>query len=97
MIRHIVFWDLKECPEAAAHAAEIKAASPMLESIPGVLSVEVSIEPEPTTTVCAKVVLQSAHETPEDLAAYAVHPTHLEFAKLIKAYCEKRQALDYRI
>ena len=97
MIRHIVFWTLKDSPEAAAHAAEIKEASATLAAIPGVLSVEVSIEIEPTSTVSAKVVLQSAHEKPEDLAAYAVHPIHLEFGKLIKAYCENRQALDYTI
>ncbi len=96
MLHHIVCWSLKET-DAAENARRIKDASASLSAIPSVLSVEVSIEVLPTSTLPAQVVLHSTHDTPEDLHAYAVHPIHLEFARLIKAACENRQALDYVI
>ncbi len=96
MIHHIVCWTLKD-ENAAENARRIKEASSTLSAIPSVLSVEVSIDVLPTSTLPARVVLQSTHDTPEDLQAYAVHPIHLEFGRLIKEACENRQALDYRI
>ena len=100
MIHHIVCWTIKEKAvgfTAEENARRVKEASGTLSAIPSVLSVEVSVDVLPTSTVPAKVVLQSTHNTPEDLQAYAVHPIHLEFGKLIKSVCENRQALDYRI
>ena len=96
MLHHIVCWTLKE-KDAAENARRIREASATLSAIPSVLSVEVSIEVLPTSTLPAQVVLQSTHNTPEDLQAYAVHPIHLEFGKLIREACENRQALDYMI
>lgn len=100
MIRHIVWWTLQETAEghsAAENAQRIKEASAPLSGIPTVLSVEVSCRIQPTSTVPAQVVLQSVHEDMAGLKAYAEHPTHLEFGKLVKAVSASRQALDYAI
>lgn len=99
MIRHIVWWTLKDRADgfsAAENGQRILAASAALRDIPAVRTVEVSVEIQPSSTVAAQVVLQSTHDSPEALHEYAVHPIHLEFGKLIQAACENRQALDYR-
>ncbi|MCH5276486.1 MAG: Dabb family protein [Desulfovibrionaceae bacterium] len=100
MIRHIVWWTLKDRADgfsAAQNAQRILAASAALKDIPAVHSVEVSADIEPSSTARAQIVLQSTHDSPEALQEYAVHPVHLEFARLIQAACENRQALDYRV
>lgn len=100
MIRHIVWWTLKEEAEghsAAENAQKLVDASAMLHGIPSVRSVEVSCRIQPTSTVQAQVVLQSAHDDMAALQAYAENPVHLEFAARVKAVCSSRQALDYQV
>jgi len=100
MVRHIVWWTLKEQAEgysAAENARRIKDASGMLSGIPGVLSCEVSCQIEPTSTVAAQLVLTSTHESAEALAAYQVNPVHVKFAGIIKAVCASRSSLDFEI
>ena len=60
-------------------------------------SVEVSYEIQPTSTVPVQVVLQSLHDDMAGLKAYAGHPVHLEFGRLVKAVSASRQALDYAV
>lgn len=100
MIRHIVWWTLKEHAEgrsAMENAQSIKEASGVLAGIPGVLSCEVSFRIEPTSTVPAQLVLTSTHEDAAALAAYQVNPVHMDFAGLIKAVCSSRSCLDFEI
>ncbi|MGE9986662.1 Dabb family protein [Desulfovibrio sp. SGI.169] len=100
MIRHIVWWTLQEEADghsAAENARRIKEASASLCGIPTVRSVEVSYQIQPTSTTPAQVVLQSAHDDMDGLKAYAEHPIHLEFGRLVKAVSASRQALDYAI
>lgn len=100
MLRHIVWWTLKDEAEGYSpeeNARRVKEASALLKTIPGVISVEVSIDVAATSTVPARIVLQSAHADGDALNAYAEHPIHLRFVQLIRAVCASRQALDYRI
>ena len=100
MIRHIVWWTLQEEADghtAAENARRIKEASAPLSGIPTVLSVEVSYQIQPTSTVPAQVVLQSVHDDMAGLKAYAEHPVHVEFGALVKAVSASRQALDYAV
>lgn len=88
MIRHIVWWTLQDEADghtAAENARRIKEASAPLSGIPSVRSVEVSYEIQPTSTVPVQVVLQSLHDDMDGLKAYAEHPVHLEFGRLVKA------------
>ena len=101
MLRHIVWWTLKDEADgftADQNAARVKEASASLSAIPSVITVEVSIEvAEATSTVPARVVLQSSHADAEGLRAYAEHPVHLESGKLVRVVCASRQSLDYYI
>ena len=100
MIKHIVWWTLHETAAGATaleNAQRAKAASASLHAIPTVLSLEVSYAIQPTTTIPAQLVLQSVHTDMEALKAYAEHPLHLAFGKLIKEIAASRQALDYHI
>lgn len=100
MIRHIVWWTLKEKAEgrtAAENAQRLVEASAMLHGLPSVRSVEVSCLIQPTSTVPAQVVLQSSHDDMAALSTYAQDPVHLEFAARVKAVCASRSALDYSI
>ena len=100
MIRHIVWWTLKEHAEgksAAENAQHLVEASAMLHGMPSVRSIEVSCLIQPTSTVPAQVVLQSSHDDMAALKAYAENPVHLEFAAKVKAVCASRQALDYSV
>lgn len=99
MIRHIVWWTLKgeDEVEVAANARRILEAARELGGIPGLASVEVSIEVQKTSTVPARVVLQSSHADMDALAAYAAHPAHQAFLAVVKGVAASRQALDYSI
>ena len=100
MLHHIVWWTLKKEADgfsAAENARRLKEAAHILHAIPTVLSVEVSYEIAPSTTVPATFVLQSVHNDAAGLKAYAAHPIQGNFGKLIAATCEGRQALDYTV
>lgn len=100
MIRHIVWWTLKEEAEgrsAAENAQRLVDASAILQGISSVRAVEVSCSIQPTSTVPAQVVLQSVHDDMAALKSYADDPLHLEFAAKVKAVCASRQALDYAV
>lgn len=100
MVRHIVWWTLKEHAEgrsAAENAQRLAAESFILQGISSVQAVEVAYKILPTSTVPAQVVLQSVHENQAALKAYADDPLHLEFAAKVKAVCATRQALDYEV
>ena len=100
MIRHIVWWTLKEHAEgrsAAENAQHLVNASAMLHGMPMVHSVEVSCLIQPTSTVPAQVVLQSSHDDMAALKAYAEDPVHLQFAEKVNAVAASRNALDYSV
>ncbi len=100
MLKHIVWWTLADNADgysAQENAMRVKQASENLKSISAALSVEVSYQIEPSTTVPAQVVLQSTHNNATALKEYAEHPVHLQFVKLIKVVSTSRQALDYTV
>lgn len=100
MIRHIVWWELKEEAEGGSLAENIERllqSSASLQAIPYLLSVEVSAKIQPSSTVAAQFVLMSTHRSLEDLEAYRVDPTHTQFAKLVTSMSASRQCLDYLV
>ena len=99
MIKHIVWWTLHDTAAgytASENAQRAQKAAEALKQIPTVRSVEVSYAIQPTTTIPAQLVLCSVHADMQGLKAYAEHPIHLEFGKLIKEITTSRQALDYQ-
>lgn len=100
MVRHIVWWTLKDKAEGrtgAENARYIKEHCGVLREIPGVLSLEVSYLIEPTSTVAAQLALTSTHESREALAQYQINPIHVKFGGLAKAVCASRSCLDFEI
>ncbi len=101
MIRHIVWWELKDEADgrdAVENARRIKVAGEALNGkIPSLISLEISTAIQPGSTVKAALALMSTHNTMEDLKAYAAHPLHLEFLELVKACTASRSCLDYAI
>lgn len=102
MIRHIVWWTLK--PEASGRKATkntalIKETAEKLITfgIPGLRSIEVSINPLPSCTQPADVVLFSTHDDLDSLGIYAEHPEHCKLVAIIKEVTSSRQAMDYAI
>lgn len=98
MIRHIVWWTLKEQADghgAAENALRIQHASAVLHGIPGVKKVELSIKVESTTTVPAQIVLMGEYDDMAALQAYSIHPEHKKFVELIRSVCDSRSCIDY--
>ncbi len=101
MIKHIVWWTMQEQAENASaqeNALKIKAhAESLIGKIETVNSLEVAVNIQSTTTVDAQVVLQSVHNSMEDLKAYNDHPLHQELVTFIKKVVSSRNAIDYEI
>lgn len=101
MIRHIVWWTLKD--EADGHTAGENAqriktmGEALLEKVPSLKSIEIGIDIKESTTLPAQVVLVSTHDDLAGLKAYAEHPEHLKLGELVKATTTSRQAIDYEI
>ncbi|MFT4028285.1 MAG: Dabb family protein [Protaetiibacter sp.] len=96
MIRHIVSWRLA-AEDAAQRAADAEGIRSRLEALRGVLAVErleVGIDLGETEGNW-HVVLDSGFATREDLAAYQVHPAHVEAAGFIRSVAEARSCVDF--
>lgn len=97
MIRHIVFWNLKE-ENKAETAQKIKADLEALkDKIPGLLHIEVGINSPEAPGDNWDVVLNSDFESIEALNAYQVHPLHKEAAGFIGSVRTARACVDYEI
>ena len=101
MLKHIVWWTLKDEAEgntAKENAKIVKALGEALATkIDTVKSIEIGIQIESTTTVDVQVVLQSTHENTQALEAYSQHPEHLKFGEFIKKVVSSRSAIDYTV
>lgn len=100
MIRHIVWWTLKEHSHgrsAVENARHIQEASAMLYGMPELISVEVSAKVQPSTTVPAQVVLFSTHKDMEALESYKNNPVHLKFAEMVTELSNSRNCIDYAV
>ncbi len=101
MIKHIVWWTLKDEAEgrsANENAVLLKEKLENLQGkIDGLVSIEVSYNFKAGTTVPANLVLQSVHISEEALQIYASHPLHVDVASFLKKLVLERQAIDYEI
>lgn len=99
MIKHIVWWTLKEEAEGAKACENAVKMMEMLKNlegrIPALLSIEVSTTFLHSSSEDVQVILQTSHNTPEDLQAYAVHPEHIACVEFIKNVVSSRKAIDY--
>jgi hypothetical protein len=100
MIKHIVFWKLKETAEGrdkTANAHVIKEALEALQGkIPGLLKIEVGFNFVKADT-SSDIALYSELESAAALDAYQSHPAHQAVIPLIRALTSERRAVDYEI
>ncbi len=95
MIRHVVMFrfkgDLSERLETAATFRN--ALIGLADIISELKSIEVGINENSRETW--DLVLTATAETPDDVAAYSVHPAHVAAVNQIKEYIEARACVDY--
>jgi quinol monooxygenase YgiN len=98
MVKHIVFWTLKEQADGATreeNARRVKAALEGLAGhIPGLLEIEVGIDFS-RSEASYDVALYSTFTDRAALDAYQAHPEHRAVADLIGRVREKRAVVDY--
>ncbi len=98
MLVHIVMWKFKDFAEGASKEENAKIMKQRLESLVGVvpqlLYAEVGVDFK-HTQMSYDAVLISHFNSEEDLAAYKVHPAHVEISNFCKKIRESRVAVDY--
>ncbi len=98
MVKHIVFWKLKENAEGADKRENAVLIKQKLESLIGVIPEIVSLEVGINFSGGEfDVALYSAFNTKEDLASYDANPEHAKVKRFIGAVSEKREAVDYEV
>ena len=98
MVKHIVFWNLKEETEnglKAENALKIKEGlEALIGIVPGLLKAEVGIGiPENGWDLC----LYTEFDNKEHLTAYRDHPAHKKVQEFVHQVITERVACDYVI
>ena len=100
MIKHIVFWKLKDHAEGADRAANALKMKALLDScasvVPGILKFEAALA-QPGLEATYDVVLYSEFASRQSLGAYQDHPDHMAIKPFIGAVREARQCMDYEV
>jgi len=100
MIKHIVFWRLKNREDAKSRDEDARAIKDKIEGlrgrIPGMLHIEAGVDFNGSDTAC-DVVLYSEFESRAALDGYQEHPAHLEMAKFIADRRSERRIADYEV
>ena len=98
MIKHIVFWRLKENAHGNDRATNARLIKEKLEGlqgrIPGLLSIEVGFDFVRAET-SSDIALYSELASREALGVYQQHPLHQEVGAFIKEAVSERRAVDY--
>jgi hypothetical protein len=100
MIKHIVFWKLKEQANGlnkAENAAAIKQnLEPLNGQIKGLIHLEVGLD-FLGSAESADLVLYSEFESKEALEFYASHPLHKAVMPFIAESRSERRVVDYEV
>jgi len=98
MIKHIVFWKLKDHAEGADRATNALKLKALLDAcadlVPGILAFEAAVA-QPGLEATYDLILNSEFTDAAALAAYADHPQHVALKPFIGAVREARQCMDY--
>jgi Stress responsive A/B Barrel Domain len=98
MIKHIVFWKLKDEANGLSKIENANSIKQKLEGlkgqIEGLISIEVGID-FLHSAESADLVLYSEFESKEALTFYANHPLHKEIMPFIAEARSERRVVDY--
>ena len=93
MVKHIVLYNFKEGTDKDAAVKVIASVlEPLVGKIPGLLHMEIRKAYQEVD-----YALYSEFESKEALAAYSVHPLHLEAKTHFAHFIEKRFCADYEV
>lgn len=97
MVKHIVFWKIKEDLDAEGVFEEMKVrVEAMNGEIPGLIKVELGKDFN-RSEVAFDVALYSEIEDQDALNVYQDHPMHLHVKEFIGAVTSARGVVDYEI
>ncbi|MCC7702871.1 Dabb family protein [Janthinobacterium sp. GW460P] len=100
MIKHIVFWKLKDHAEGADRATNALKLKALLDAcsdlVPGIVKFEVAVA-QPGLEATYDIVLYSEFVSRAALDAYQNHPEHVKIKPFFAAVREARQCMDYEI
>ena len=95
MLKHVVFWNLKDRSRKAEHVASIQAALAAIRGrIPGLLAIEFAADVG-ADKHARDVVLYAEFTDAAALAIYQDHPLHLAFKDVIGPLVQDRTAADW--
>ena len=99
MIRHLVFWKLKDAALGKSRAENAAAIKERLEGladvIPEIRHIEVSLNVLDGSSEPFDVALYSEFASEEDLATYQEHPEHKRVSEFVGQLREERLAVDF--
>jgi len=98
MIRHCVWWTLRNQAEgnsAAENANLMKEGLESLRGLPGLKELEVSRSFLPTTTEEVQVILLTSHADSAGLRTFRTEPAHLEVVEFINKVVSSRKCIDW--
>ena len=96
MVKHMIIWKMKEdITDKEAKKIEIKAAlEGLVGQIDGLLEMKILTEGFPCSA--GELMMDSAFESAEALAAYQKHPAHVAIADgLVRPAVAQRLSFDY--
>lgn len=100
MIKHIVFWKLKDHAEGADRATNALKLKALLDAcsdlVPGIVKFEAAVA-QPGLEATYDIVLYSEFVSRAALDAYQNHPEHVKIKPFFAAVREARQCMDYEI
>lgn len=99
MVKHIVLFKLKEELSADVKLEAMNKFKQAIEALPAVIpfirKVEVGLNMNPAETW--HIALYSEFDSLDDVKAYAIHPQHVEAAKILAEVKESRSCVDYEM
>lgn len=95
MIKHIVFWNIRNDENKESNMKEMrKKLTSLVGVVPGLISAEVGFNYNPKGY---DVALYSVFESKEALDGYQVHPEHLNVKEFVHSVITERACADYEI
>ena len=100
MVKHLVFWRMKDEAAGATKVVNVRRMKNEIEGllglIPGLIHIEVGIDFDGSAQAW-DVGLYAELETPEALARYQTHPEHLRVAEFVREVTLERALVDYEV
>lgn len=95
MIKHIVFWNVRNDENKESNMKEMrKKLTSLVGVVPGLISAEVGFNYNPKGY---DVALYSVFESKEALDGYQVHPEHLKVKEFVHSVITERACAEYEI